>query len=55
MACTVAWRTREIGIRAAVGASTARIVFLVLRQSFRLVAVGIVIGIPGSLAVMRRS
>ena len=53
MAYTVARRTREIGIRSAVGASTARIMGLVLRQSFRLVAVGIGIGIPGALAVMR--
>jgi hypothetical protein len=53
MAYTVARRTREIGIRAAVGASTARIVVLILRQSIRLVAVGVVIGIPGAVAVMR--
>jgi predicted permease len=53
MAYTVARRTREIGIRAAVGAGTARIMILVLGQSFRLVAVGIAIGIPGAMAVMR--
>jgi predicted permease len=53
MAYTVARRTREIGIRAAVGAGTFRIMALVLRQSLRLVAVGIAIGIPGALAVMR--
>jgi ABC-type antimicrobial peptide transport system permease subunit len=53
MAYAVARRTREIGIRAAVGASTFRLMALVLRQSMRLVAVGIVIGIPGAVAVMR--
>ena len=53
MAYTVARRTREIGIRAAVGASTTRIMMLVLGQSFRLIAVGIAIGIPGAVAVLR--
>jgi predicted permease len=53
MAYTVARRTREIGIRAAVGASTLGIMVLVLRHSFRLVAVGILIGIPGAVAAMR--
>jgi len=53
MAYTVARRTREIGIRAAVGASAGRIMLLVLRQSLRFVAIGIVIGIPGAVAVLR--
>ena len=53
MAYTVAQRTREIGIRTAVGASTSGIMILVLRQSLRLVAIGIAIGIPGAVAVMR--
>jgi predicted permease len=53
MAYAVAQRTREIGIHAAVGASTFRIMALVLRQSFRLVALGIAIGIPCAVAVMR--
>jgi ABC-type antimicrobial peptide transport system permease subunit len=53
MAYTVAQRTREIGIRTAVGASASGIMVLVLRQSLRLVAVGIVVGIPGAVAAMR--
>jgi hypothetical protein len=53
MAYTVAQRTREIGIRTAVGASTSSIMVLVLRQSLRLVAIGIVVGIPGAVAAMR--
>ncbi|HEV2445700.1 MAG TPA: ABC transporter permease, partial [Candidatus Sulfopaludibacter sp.] len=53
MAYTVARRTREIGIRAAVGASTASLIGLVLRQSLRLVGVGIAIGIPGAVAAVR--
>ena len=50
MAYTVAQRTREIGIRTAVGASTASIMVLVLRQSLRLVSTGIIVGIPGAVA-----
>ena len=53
MAYTVARRTREIGVRAAVGAGTFRIMALVLRQSLQLVGVGIAIGIPGAIATMR--
>jgi putative ABC transport system permease protein len=47
---TVAQRTREIGIRKAIGASTADIVRLVLRTSRRQVAIGLALGaIFGSL------
>ena len=53
MAYTVARRTREIGVRVAVGAGTFRIMALVLRQSLQLVGVGIAIGIPGAIATMR--
>jgi hypothetical protein len=53
MAYTVAQRTREIGIRTAVGAGTSAIVGLVLRQSLRLVAVGIAVGVPGAVAAVR--
>jgi len=53
MAYTVALRTREIGIRTAVGARTLTIMVLVLHQSLRLVSIGILIGIPATVAVMR--
>jgi putative ABC transport system permease protein len=47
---TVAQRTREIGIRKAIGASTADIVRLVVRTSRRQVAIGLALGaILGSL------
>jgi len=46
-------RTREIGIRVAVGASSAGILRLVLTDSLRLVLCGVVLGLPGSLAVMK--
>ena len=53
IAYTVARRTREIGIRMAVGSSAAGIVGLVVRQSLGAVALGVVLGIPGAVLVMR--
>jgi ABC-type antimicrobial peptide transport system permease subunit len=53
MAYGVAQRTREFGVRIALGASPGGIVGLVLRQSLRLTAVGIVLGIGAALAMGR--
>jgi ABC-type antimicrobial peptide transport system permease subunit len=47
----VAERTFEIGVRVAVGASRARVVLLVLRESTRLVLAGVVLGVAGSAAI----
>ena len=49
----VAERTREIGIRLALGAPRASILSLVVRQGMMLMAVGAIIGIAGSLAAGR--
>jgi putative ABC transport system permease protein len=46
-------RTREFGIRMAVGASPRNVLALVLRQSFTMVTLGLLIGLPLALAVMR--
>ncbi len=53
MAHAVAQRSREIGVRMAVGATPPRIVGLILRDTMKLVAIGLVLGIPAALAVMR--
>jgi putative ABC transport system permease protein len=51
MAWSVAQRTREIGIRMALGAETSDVVKLVLRQAMRLVLLGALIGVAASFAV----
>jgi putative ABC transport system permease protein len=53
MALTVAQRTRELGIRMALGAARANIFRLVLGHGVSLVAVGVVLGFLGALAVGR--
>ena len=53
MAYTVTQRTREIGIRMALGADRRRVLRLVLRQSAVLTALGLVIGLAGSFVATR--
>jgi len=53
MAYTVAQRTREIGIRMALGAATPKVLWLVMREVLLLVAIGVAVGIPASLALTR--
>jgi ABC-type antimicrobial peptide transport system permease subunit len=45
LACSVAWRLPELGIRAAVGAPRGSLVGLVFRDGTRMTTVGLVIGV----------
>ncbi len=53
LAYSVVRRTNEIGIRMAIGAFPRNIVWMVLRETLLLVAVGIACGIPVALALTR--
>ncbi|HYW97673.1 MAG TPA: ABC transporter permease, partial [Candidatus Elarobacter sp.] len=53
MAYTVAQRTREVGIRIALGAARGNVIWLVMREVFLLVAIGVVAGVTASLALTR--
>ncbi len=53
MAWSVARRTREMGIRMALGAQGRDVLTLVLRHGMKLVLLGVVIGLAASLAVTR--
>ena len=53
LANMVAARTREIGIRMAIGASSSKIAGLILRQSMIPVTSGLVVGLAGSVALRR--
>ncbi len=53
LACAVAERTREIGIRMALGAEKSDITRMILRRSLLLVTAGVALGVAGALAVTR--
>jgi putative ABC transport system permease protein len=53
LAYSVAQRTREIGVRMALGAGHAKVATMVVRQALGVVAVGLAIGIGGALALTR--
>jgi predicted permease len=53
MTYTVAQRRREIGIRMALGAERKNVIWLVMRDVLWLVGIGVVVGVPASLALAR--
>jgi predicted permease len=53
LAHSVAARTRELGIRTAVGATPRRVIADVMRRGLTMTAVGIVIGLAGAVAAAR--
>jgi len=53
MAFTVARRTREIGIRMALGAFQKHVIWMVMREVLVLVSIGIVAGLVGAAALTR--
>ncbi len=53
MAFAVARRTREIGLRMALGASRGRVIWMVMREALTLVAIGLAIGVPAAYGLSK--
>ncbi len=53
MSFIVNQRTREIGIRVALGAQSADVIRLFLKQGMKLTVIGIVFGLLGAMAISR--
>jgi ABC-type antimicrobial peptide transport system permease subunit len=53
MAYTVAQRTREVGIRMALGAAQGNVIWMIMREVLLLIAIGVAAGVPASLALTK--
>ena len=53
MSYSVTRRTREIGVRVALGAQQKSVLWMILRETLALTLLGIAIGIPSGLAASR--
>ena len=53
LAYLVSRRTREIGIRVALGSTRVGVLKLVLREGFQLVAIGLVLGVAGAASLQK--
>jgi predicted permease len=53
MSFSVARRSKEIGVRMALGAGRSGVRWMIVRDSLRLIGVGIVIGVPSAILLMR--
>ena len=53
MSFTVARRTSEIGVRVALGAASADVAWLIVRQTLTLALAGIVVGLPLAVVAAR--
>ena len=55
MAYSVSRRTREIGVRIALGAKSGDVLKMILSQGARTILIGVAIGIAGALALTREA
>jgi predicted permease len=53
MAFAVARRTKEIGLRMALGAQRGQVVWMVMREALLLLGIGLAIGVPAAFALSR--